>query len=90
MNTFKLIISSPDGNIFEGEAYMLTVRGTEGELAVLKGHVPFVTSVVPCDIKIELPDEEQEPLLGHTEGGILSVSNTSTTLLSTSFSWKEK
>ena len=57
MNTFRLIIASPDGNLFDGQAYMLTVRGSEGELAVLAGHVPFVTTVVPCDVKIELGDE---------------------------------
>ena len=46
MKTFPLTISSPDGNLFHGEAEMLILRGTEGDLAVMAGHVPFVTAVV--------------------------------------------
>ena len=46
MKTFRLIVSSPDGNKFDGEAVKLDVRGTEGELAIMAGHIPFVTSLV--------------------------------------------
>ena len=45
MSTFSLIISSPDGDLYRGEAEKLILRGTEGELAVMAGHVPFVTAV---------------------------------------------
>lgn len=83
MNTFKLTVSSPDGNRFEGEAVSLTLRGTEGELAVMAGHIPFVTTVKPCDCRIELPDGEEK--IGHTDGGILTVSENGVTLLSGSF-----
>ncbi len=83
MNTFKLIISSPDGNTFEGDVVSLSIRGTEGELAILAGHIPFVTSVVECDCKIELPDGTERT--GHTQGGVLTVSKTSVILLSGSF-----
>ena len=89
MNTFRLIIASPDGNLFDGQAYMLTVRGSEGELAVLAGHVPFVTTVVPCDVKIELGDEAADDRIGRTDGGLLSVSRDAVTLLSSSFRWVE-
>ena len=90
MNTFRLIIASPDGNMFEGQAYMLTVRGTEGELAVMAGHVPFITTVVACKVKIELPEEEADDRVGFTEGGLLSVSRDAVTLLSSSFRWGEE
>lgn len=90
MNTFRLIVASPDGNVFDGEAYMLTVRGVEGELAVLAGHVPFVTTVVACRVKIELADEEADDRVGYTEGGLLSVSSDAVTLLSSSFRWEEE
>lgn len=87
MNTFHLIISTPNGHVFDGEAVMLTLRGTAGELAVLAGHIPFVTTVVPCDCKIELDDDSDR--IGYTEGGLLTVSAEAVTLLSGSFSWKE-
>lgn len=85
MNTFRLIISSPDGNLYDGEVVSLSVRGTEGELAVMAGHIPFITSVKPCDCRVELEDGSEKT--GHTEGGLLSVSAEATTLLSDSFHW---
>ena len=85
MSLFKLTVSSPDGNVFNGEAFMLTVRGIEGELAVMAGHAPFVTTVKPCDCKIELADGEEK--VGHISGGVLTVSKEQVILLSGSFSW---
>ena len=80
MNTFGLIISSPDGNIFEGEAIKLSVRGIEGELAVMAGHIPFITAVKECDCRIELADGTEKT--GHTAGGLLNVAKDSVILLS--------
>ncbi len=88
MNSFRLIVSSPDGHLFDGDALMLSLRGTEGELAVMAGHIPFVTTVIPCDPCIELPDGSER--CGHTDGGLLTVSAEAVTLLSGSFSWKEE
>ena len=88
MNTFHLTLSSPNGNLFDGDALMLRLRGIEGELAILAGHVPFVTVVKPCDCKIEQEDGTER--IGHTEGGVLSVASDHVTLLSASFVWKEK
>ena len=87
MNTFRLIVSSPNGNLFDGPVVMLSVRGTEGELAVMAGHVPFVTVVAPCDCKIETEDGSQR--IGHTDGGLLTVASDAVTLLSGSFSWNQ-
>ena len=89
MNTFRLIVSSPDGNLFDGQAYMLTVRGIEGELAVMAGHVPFITTVLPCDIKIELADEAEDDRIGHINGGLLTVGHDAVTLLIGHVAWQE-
>ena len=86
MNTYKLKISSPDGHLFDGEAVELIVRGADGELAVLAGHIPFITSVQPCDCKIELEDGTVKEAT--TLGGLLCVSKEEVTLLSSSFEWK--
>lgn len=83
MKNFTLKISSPDGDIFYGDAVKLCVRGTEGELAVMAGHIPFVSSVCSCDCKIEFDDGTEK--IGHTDGGVLTVSNELVLLLSGSF-----
>ena len=56
MKEFSLTVSSPDGNIFSGKAVFLSLRGAEGDLAVLADHAPFVTSVQPCICCFELQD----------------------------------
>lgn len=85
MSTFELTISSPDGNLFKGEAVSISVRGIEGELAVMAGHIPFITAVKECSCKIELPDGTEKT--GHTGGGLLNVSPDGVILLSDGFSW---
>ena len=86
MNTFHLVISSPDGELFSGDVFKITLRGVEGDLAVMAGHIPFVTSVKPCDCRIELPDGTIK--IGKTDGGLLTVASLKVTLLSGSFNWK--
>ena len=83
MKQYNLTISSPDGNIFQGEVVALYVRACEGDMAVLAGHTPFVTTLKPCEVRIEL--EECTEIKGYTEGGILSVAAEGVSLLSVSF-----
>ncbi len=85
MKTFSLTISSPDGDIFKGEVTVISMRGTEGDFAVMAGHVPFVTAIKPGDCRIEFEDGTEK--VGHTEGGLLTVAADGVTLLSGSFSW---
>ena len=88
MNTYQLTVAAPDGNIFQGEAVCLNLRGTEGNLAVMAGHVPFITAVVPGAVTIELPDDTVRA--GHLDGGILTVSADGVTLLAGSFTFDDE
>lgn len=87
MKEFTLVLSSPDGDLFRGEAVMLSLRGTEGELAILAGHVPFLTAVVPCEGKIVFADGSERRVT--LDGGLLNVSVDMVTLLSTAASFKD-
>ena len=83
MKTFTLVVSSPDGNKFNGEVVKLDVRGVEGELAVMAGHIPFVTSLVNAPCTLWLPDGSKKTAT--TDGGVLSVSKDAVTIISGSF-----
>lgn len=87
MNAFKLVVSSPSGNSFEGDVVKLDVRGVEGELAVMAGHIPFITSLVkaPCTLHFE----DGSVKTAECDGGILTVAQDKTTLLSGSFKFTE-
>lgn len=87
MKTFKLTISSPYGNVFSEDILMISMRGTEGDFAIMAGHIPFVTAVKPGACKVTLEDGTEK--IGHTDGGILTVSDEEATFLSGSFKWDE-
>lgn len=87
MKALNLKISTPDGNVFDGQAVKLDVRGIGGELAVMGGHIPFITAVKPghCDLLLEDGSKRH----GELDGGILNVASDKTTLLASGFRWKE-
>ena len=85
MKAFALKISTPEGDVFSGEVLSVSVRGAEGDLAVMAGHIPFVSPIRPCDCKITLEDGTEK--IGHTDGGILTVSAEKTVILTGSFAW---
>ncbi len=85
MNTFTMEISSPNGSLFHEDINMIALRGADGDLAVMAGHIPFVTSVQPCDFHMELADGEEKA--GHVDGGILTVSGTEAVLLTGDVQW---
>ncbi|MBE6551447.1 MAG: F0F1 ATP synthase subunit epsilon [Ruminococcaceae bacterium] len=86
MNTFRLTVSSPDGNIFDGEVVKLDVRGVEGDLAVMAGHIPFVTYLVKAPCTIFLPDGTKR--IANSDGGLLTVGKNAATLLSGTFKFQ--
>ena len=85
MNTFKFVISTPNGNLYEGDIVNVSLRGTEGDLAIMSNHTPFVTSVKPCTAYIELEDGTKKEF--DLERGLLSVGSDKVTLMSGSARW---
>ena len=79
MNEFTLRISSPDGEIFSGRALRLSLRGAEGDLAVMAGHVPFATTVKAGACRVLLPDGQEQSF--ELQSGILTVGHDGATLL---------
>ena len=85
MKTFLLNISSPDGSLFSGQVERISLRGAEGDLAVMAGHVPFITSVQPGDCQVYMEDGLIKS--AKTEGGLLTVTHDAVTLLTAALEW---
>jgi len=85
VKTFPLNISSPDGELFRGDAGMLILRGTEGDLAIMAGHVPFVTAVVRSRCVVITDTEERKE--GTIEAGLLTVDADKVTVLTSALAW---
>ncbi len=86
MKPFKLVISSPDGDVFRNDILRISLRGTEGDFAVMAGHIPFVTSVVAGKVEILIDNDTLKT--GKTDGGLITVSGDMVTFISGSFTWE--
>ncbi len=86
MKPFKLVISSPDGDVFRDDILRISLRGTEGNFAVMAGHTPFVTSVVACQVEVLIDNDTLKT--GKTDGGLITVSGDMVTFISGSFTWE--
>lgn len=86
MKTYKLVVSTPDGNAYEGEVLEISLRGTEGSLAVRADHIPMLTATVAGEIRITTP--EGDDIMASASDGILTVTKEKTTLLAGKFEIK--
>lgn len=87
MKKFKLQIAAPDGLRYDGEAVQISVRGIGGELAILAGHIPFVTALKEGDCRVYVGEGEVRH--ASCSGGMLMVSKDCVRVLSSNFIWKE-
>ena len=71
---------SPERVLYEGEAEMVVCRTTDGEIAFLPGHVPFVGALGIAAVRIILPEKGEVSVAVH--GGFVEVSNDTVTILS--------
>ena len=86
MNTFRLRIASPKGIVYDSETVKLCVRSVTGDVAILAGHIPYVTTLKDGICKITDSDGNENK--AEYTGGLLTVSKENTNLLVTKFEWK--
>ena len=71
MKTFRVEIVNAEQEMFSGQATKLFVTGALGELEVLAGHAPLLTTLTPGPVWLSKPGGEEEALV--ILGGILEV-----------------
>lgn len=74
-----LDIVSSEGQIFSGLVEMVSVSGTLGDLGILRGHTPLLSSIKPGEVRISLPGNKKE--IFYISGGMLEVQPTLITIL---------
>ena len=92
MAEYQLDIATPDGKFYSGPCEELIVRGTQGDLAVLAGHAPLMTALVPCTFRMWTPDGNERE--GTLDGGLLTVGSRkdetqTVTVLTTHAEWQD-
>ena len=60
MKTFALKVITPKGAVIDKPVSGLYLRGSEGDLAIFAGHVPFVTAVVKGNCAVITAEGERK------------------------------
>lgn len=89
MKKFHLQIAAPDGMRYDGDAVQISVRGIEGELAVLAGHIPFVTALKAGECRVYTGEDGMELRRAQYSGGMLTVADGIVRMVSADFRWTE-
>lgn len=87
MNTYRLVILTPDKTLFDGEVVQLTARTTEGDVGILAGHIRYAAILQTGVLSIKL--ENGEIKTAAESGGVLKVSDDKTTVMVTAAEWAE-
>ncbi|MBQ7595504.1 MAG: F0F1 ATP synthase subunit epsilon [Clostridia bacterium] len=86
MKEFHLQIVTPDGLVFDGQAGQLSVRSIDGDIAILAGHIPYVTALKEGECRVYTGDTVKR---ASCSGGLLTVTKEDVRLVSSDFDWKE-
>ena len=81
MATIKVDVVSAEEHIFSGEAELVSLPGTSGELGIMPGHLPLITLIRPGFVRVHVPGE-QAPEQIFVAGGVLEVQPEQVTVLS--------
>ena len=78
--SLQVDLVSPERILWSGEAEMVVARTSEGDIAFLTGHAPFIGALGIGAVTIEEPGGKQTKVAVH--GGFVEVSHNKVTLLS--------
>lgn len=84
---FKLRIISPDRIFYEGEAIMLELNTTEGEIGIYKNHVPMTYIIEPGVMTITEAEGKKEAAL---HAGFIQILQEEITILAEAVEWPEE
>ena len=73
-------VVSPERILWSGEADMVVARTTDGDIAFLTGHAPFIGALGIGAVVVEESNKQQTKIAVH--GGFVEVSNNRVTILS--------
>ena len=87
-NAFKLRVISPDRIFYEGEAIMLELNTTEGEIGVYKNHVPMTYIIEPGVMTITESENSKKEAALHS--GFIQIFQEEITILAEVVEWPEE
>lgn len=84
---FKVKVISPDRVFYEGEADLLELKTSEGDIGILAGHIPLTCLIAPGVMKITKDGEVKEAALLE---GFIEIMQDHVTVLAESCEWPDE
>lgn len=84
---FQVEIICPDRVFFTGTATMIEMNTVEGEVGVLRGHIPVTTVIAPGYVVITNEDQQKEALV---HSGFVEILPDKVTVLAEVAEWPEE
>ncbi len=85
---FRLRIITPDRVFYENDVIMVELRTTEGEIGVLKKHIPLTSVIAPGVIRIKENDTDVKIAALHS--GFVEILQDGVTILAEIIEWPEE
>ena len=70
-NTIHIDIVSAEGQIFSGEASLVFVPGSQGELGIAPRHAPLLTTLSAGEVRVQTEGQEEQSF--YVGGGALEI-----------------
>jgi F-type H+-transporting ATPase subunit epsilon len=70
-HTIHIDIVSAEGEIFSGEATMVFVPGSQGELGIAPRHAPLLTTLKPGVVRVQTEGQDEQTF--YVGGGALEI-----------------
>lgn len=86
-NTFQLQIISPERIFFEGQVTMVETRTTEGDIGILKDHIPLTAVTVPGVLTIH---QDGQTRTAAVHDGFLEILKDKVIVLAEACEWPEE
>ena len=84
---FQLRIITPERVFYEGEATMIELTTTEGEIGIYKNHVPLTYIIAPGILRIMETGETKEAAL---HSGFIEILQEKITILAEAIEWPDE
>lgn len=83
-NTFQVTISTPDGIVYDGNATMLVMTTTGGQLGLMANHQPLIASLAIDALLIKHQDSDKEDERVAVNGGFIEFRGNVATIAASS------
>ncbi len=69
----KVVLASPDKELYNSTAKKVMISSNDGEIGIMRGHEPLMTTIKSGQVVIEKEDEEREIFSAYN--GVVNIEN---------------